>query len=223
MIATPDLIDALASNPTPVGRLRPPIVRAACWLALAGLILLLLAISQGLRPDLAQHLEDPTFVSTVTGALLTGMLAALAAFMVCLPDRSQRWLLLPIPALVLWLSTIGYQCLTNWVNFEPGGVRLGETARCFATLVLMSLPLSLVMLVMLRYAAPLRPMSVSLVGSLAVAGIAATALSLLHDLDATLMILIWNLGTTALFAGLAGAFGRKMFSWVAPRSVRYGD
>ena len=38
----------------------------------------------------------------------------------------------------------------------------------------------------------------------------ATALSLFHDLDPTVMILMWNLGTAAVFVGLAGAFGGKM-------------
>jgi len=77
--------------------------------------------------------------------------------------------------------------------------------------------------VMLRYAAPLRPMSVTLTGSLAVAAITATALSLFHDLDATVMILTWNLGTAALFVGLGAALGGKMFSWAAPISMRGGD
>jgi len=131
-------------------------------------------------------------------------------------------LLLPAPALVLWLSTIGYQCLTNWVSLEPNGIHLGETAQCFATLVLTSLPLSLAMLVMLRYAAPLRPIAVTLTGSLAVAAITATALSLFHELDATVMILMWNLGVAALFVGLGGAFGEKMLSWAAPRSMTRG-
>jgi hypothetical protein len=54
-------------------------------------------------------------------------------------------------------------------------------------------------------------------GGLAVSAIAATALSLFHSLDATVMVLMWNLGIAALFVGLASALGRKMFSWVAPR------
>ena len=99
------------------------------------------------------------------------------------------------------------------------GYELPPLIRCFATLVLTSLPLSLAMLMMLRYAAPLRPTAVTLAGSLAVAAITATALSLLHDLDATVMILMWNLGTAALFVGLGGAFGGTMFSWAGPRSM----
>lgn len=223
MITTPQLIDALAANLAPVRRLRPPGTRAFGWLLLAALVLAVLAVSQGIRPDLAQRLHEPAFILGMAGALLTGVLAAIAAFMLSLPDRSRLCLLLPSPALVLWLSTIGYQCLTKWVSVEPNGIRLGETARCFATLVLTSLPLSLAMLMMLRYAAPLRPTAATLTGSLAVAAITATALSLFHDLDATLMILMWNLGTAALFVGLGGALGGKMLSWAAPRSMTHGD
>jgi hypothetical protein len=222
VITTPDLIDALCANLAPVRRLRPPATRAFGWLLLAALLLVLLAVSQGIRPDLTQRLRDPAFILGMAGTLLTGILAAVAAFMLSLPDRSRLCLLLPAPALVLWLSTIGYQCLTNWVSLEANGIRFGETAQCFATLVLTSLPLSLAMLMMLRYAAPLRPMAVTLTGSLAVAAITATALSLFHDLDATVMILMWNLGTAALFVGLGGAFGGKMFSWAGPRSMTRG-
>jgi len=217
-MTTPDLINALAANLTPVRRLRPPLVRAICWLLLAALILVLLAVSQGIRADLAHRLQDPTFVISMGAALLTGVLAAVAAFMVSLPDRSHLWLFLPAPILIVWLSTIGEQCLTNWVSFGPDGVRLGETTRCFATLVLTSLPLSLAMLLMLRHAAALRPTVVALTGGLAVAAITATALSLFHDLDATAMLLMWNLGTAILFVGVGGAFGGKIFSWVGPRT-----
>lgn len=223
MIKTPDLIASLAANATPVRRLRPPVFRAACWLLLAAVILTLLAVSQGIRPDLVQRLRDPGFGASLAGSLLTGVLAAVAAFLLSLPDRSRLWLLLPVPALIVWLSNIGYQCLVDWIAIGPDGVGLGEAVRCFATLVLTSLPLSLAMLVMLRYAAPLRPTAVALTGSLSVAAITATALSLFHAIDATVMILMWNLGTAGLFVGLAGAFGRSMFRWVAPREFYARD
>ena len=219
MISTPDLVDALVADATPVRRLRPPLKRAVLWLLLAAFILALLAVAQGVRADLLERLQQPAFVITMTASLLTGALAAIAAFMVSLPDRSRMWLLLPTPALVAWLSTLGVQCLTNWVSFDPAGIRLGETARCFATLVLTSLPLSLAMLVMLRHAALFRPTAVTLASSLAVAAITATALSLFHVFDATVMILVWNVGAGALIVALGGMLSRRMFSWVAPRSL----
>jgi uncharacterized membrane protein YedE/YeeE len=54
-------------------------------------------------------------------------------------------------------------------------------------------------------------------GGLAIAAITAFALSLVHDLDASMMILIWNLGVAALIAGLACVFGRRAFAWTASR------
>ena len=217
MIATPDLIESLAANMKPVRRLRPPVTRAACWLLLAAMVVALLAVSQGVRPDLEKRLHDPAFVAGMAGAALTGVLAAIAAFLVSLPDRSRLWLVLPAPAVAIWLSNIGYQCLTQWISMGPNGVSLGEATRCLATLVLTSLPLSLAMLVMLRYAAPLRPTAVTFMGSLSVAAITATALSLFHAGDATLMIIMFNVGTAAMFVGLGSLFGRRMFEWFAPR------
>ena len=218
MTTTPDLIDLLAANLTPVRRLRPPIARAATWLVLAAVIVALLAITQGLRSDIATCLRQSSFVMSLGGALLTGVLATIAAFMLSLPDRSRLWIVLPAPSLVFWLATVGYQCLTGWISVQPGGISLGEAARCFATLVLTGLPLSLALLLMLRHAAPLRPTPVILAGSLAVAAITAVALSLFHSGDATIMILMWNLGTANLFVGLGSLFGETMFSWVTPRT-----
>ena len=80
------------------------------------MILVLLAVSHGARPDLAQRLQQPTFVVSILASLLTGILAAIASFLVSLPDRSRGWLLLPLPALIVWISTIGYGCLTDWVS-----------------------------------------------------------------------------------------------------------
>ncbi|MGJ4929482.1 NrsF family protein [Bradyrhizobium sp. HKCCYLS2038] len=218
MIATPDLIDSLAANMKPVRRLRPPLLRAACWLLLAATVVALMAVSQGVRSDLMQRLLDPVFAAGLAGAACTGVLASAAAFLVSLPDRSRWWLLLPAPAIAIWLSNVGYQCLSQWISIGPDGVSLGEATRCLATLVLTSLPLSLAMLVMLRYVAPLRPMAVTLMGSLSVAAITATALSLLHAGDATLMIIMFNFGTAAVFVSTGGLFGRRMFEWIAPRA-----
>ncbi|MGC2780021.1 MAG: DUF1109 domain-containing protein [Bradyrhizobium sp.] len=217
MIETNDLIDSLATDMRPVRRLRPPLLRACGWLLGATAVVALLAVNQGIRPDLAQRLHDAPFITSLLGSIMTGVLAVIAAFLVSLPDRSRLWMLLPLPALALWLSNIGYQCLTDWVAIGPDGMSPGEAARCFTTLAVTSLPLSLALLVMLRYAARLRPTMVALMGSLAVSAITSTALALFHTIDASLMILMWNVGTAVLLIGAAGLFGRRMFLSVAPR------
>ena len=217
MTATPQLIDTLVECATPVRRLRPPLVRATLWLAFAGLVIALIVTGHGLRPDLTLHLHQPAFVVTTAAALATGILSAIAAFVISLPDRSRWWLLLPMPALAIWVSTIGYGCLTDWVSIGPEGVRFGEELRCFSILVLTSVPLTIALAVMLRYAAMLRAGAVATTGGLAIAAITASALPLFHNHDATAMILVWNLGTALLITGVTSVFGRRMFGLLAAR------
>jgi len=214
---TPDLIDALVETAAPVRRLRPPIIRAGLWLAFAAIVLGLIAIAHGLRPDFSDRVRQPLFVLGMLGAMATGMLAAVASFRLSLPDSSRLWAVLPLPALALWVATIGYGCLTDWVSMDPDGLHMGEAIRCFATLLMTSVPLSIAMLVMLRYAALLRPLEVSVMSGLAVAAVTAFALSLFHELDATVMILIWNLGSAVLIAALGSLFGQSMLTWMASR------
>ena len=214
MTRTPVLIDALVDTATPIRRLRPPIVRAALWLAFAVILLGLIAVAHGVRPDFSDRVRQPLFVLGMLGTLATSILAAVASFRLSLPDSSRLWAVLPLPALALWVATIGYGCLTDWVSMDPG-IHLGEAVRCFATLLMTSIPLSIAMLVMLRYTALLQPLEVSVMGGLAVAAVTAFALSLFHDLDATVMILIWNLGVAVLIAALGSLFGRSMLTWMA--------
>jgi len=208
---TPDLIDALVECATPVRRLRPPLVRAMFWLGFAGLVLALVAMGHGLRADLTVRLHQPAFAITTAAALVTGILSAVAAFVISLPARSPWWLMLPTPTFAVWISTIGYGCLTDWVGLGPDGFRIAEELRCLALLVLTSVPLAIALTVMLRYAAMLRAGAVAAMGGLAIAAITAAALSLFHDHDATALVLLWNLGTTMLIVGIASLFGRRIF------------
>jgi hypothetical protein len=214
---TPQIIDELLRGLKPVRRLRSPLVRATLWIVFAVALLCVIATAHGFRSDIAMRLQDRLFVTGMAGALMTGILAAIASFRLSLPDSSRGWLLLPVPALALWFSTIGYGCLTDWVRMSPDGVRLGEAVRCFATLLLTSIPLSTAMLIMLRYAAFLRPTLVCAVGGLAVAAMTAFALSLFHDLEATMMVLIWNIGVAIIIAGVASITGRRMLTWMMTR------
>jgi len=75
------------------------------------------------------------------------------------------------------------------------------------------------MFAMLRHAARLRPKLVTMTAGLAVAAMTSTALSLLHQIDATVMILAWNLGVAALLVALEGALGRRVLSRLARGSA----
>jgi len=61
-----------------------------------------------------------------------------------------------------------------------------------------------VLVAMLRRRAWLHPTPVAMSGGLAVGGVAATAMALLHDLDAAVMVLVGTLGATALIVAPSG-------------------
>lgn len=63
------------------------------------------------------------------------------------------------------------------------------------------------MLWALRHAAWIRPMPVAFQGGLA-AALCSAGLSLLHHLDAALLVLLWRGGAVLLVIGLGGAIGR---------------
>jgi hypothetical protein len=217
MSTTPDLIESLVADAAPVRRLRSPLVRTALWLLFAGLVVALLGASHGLRPDIEACLRKPMFLAGIAGSLATAALAGWAAFTVSLPDRSRLWMLLPTPALALWIGTLGYQCLTDWISVRPDGIQLGEAARCFSLVMLTSIPLWLAMLVMLRHVAHLRSPTAAIAASLAVAAIAASALSLFHNVEASAMILIWNFGIAGVVVVVGSTFWGTASRWVLPR------
>ncbi|MEO8921236.1 MAG: DUF1109 domain-containing protein [Caldimonas sp.] len=207
---TSDLIEILVADAKPVRRLAPPLVRSLRWLLLPAFVFALLALAHGVRPDLARQLGNPSYLAGIAASLLTAVLAAIASFKLDVPDGSPRWALLPVPALVVWVASIGHGCLSPWVAIVPGSIQVGEAARCFATVLLTSVPLCLGMFVMLRRGGPLKVTTVTLTGSLAVAAMSATAVSLLHELDASAMVLMWNFGTAACVVALGGHFGRAV-------------
>jgi hypothetical protein len=209
------VVDTLVSSAAPVRRLRPPFQRALLWLAMATVVLGLISIEHGVRADLTVRLHEPRFAVGLAAAVITGILSAIAAFTISIPDRSRWWVLLPLPSLLIWISTVSYECFADWISIGSDGIRMGEAAGCFASLLLTSGPLGVALIIMLRYAALVRSGPVAMMGGLAVAAITSTGLELFHDLDATIMILVWNLGTAALIIALGYLFGPRLFGSAA--------
>lgn len=220
MTDTNTFIDGLAARPQAVRVLPRPGWLAGFWLCLAIGVLVLLGIEHGLRPDLAEQLRHRDFSLGVAAALLTGLLAALGCVTASLPDRSRGWLLLPMPTLLVWVSCIGHGCMTEWVDYDPAAAAPGEMLRCLSTLLLVSLPLSTVMFLLLRHAVRLRPAWLIMMAGLAVAAMTSAAMSLLHPLDATVMVLIWNVGASLVIVAVEAVLGRRLMAWFGERLAR---
>lgn len=211
MTTIQELIRELVDDARPVRRLRPPLLRAGLWVALATIFLTVIATAIGIRSDLETKLRDPIFLTEVASAALTGVLAAIAAFHIALPDRGVRWVLLPVPTLLLWLSTIGYGCLTNWNGPGPSSLVASISVKCLLTMLLGSTPPAVILYFMLQHARFVRATVTAGVAAIAVAGLTVSALRTFHELDATAMVLIWTVGAAATITLIGTLFGRRMF------------
>ena len=216
MTETPDLIQALAARIRPVKPLASPGRRLCGWLLLAVAVAGLLAMGQGVRADLADELRKPWFVLALGAALATGVLAAAGCLVASLPDHSRRWLWLPALPAAVWVSTLSYGCLASWVSLDPASLEWREALTCLSTLLLTSVPLSLALFVLLRHAARLRPAPVTMTAGLAVSAITSATMSVVHQIDASVMVLAWNLGFAAILVAFDAAAGRWVLSRLAP-------
>ena len=196
--ATDRLIATLAADLRPVARLRPPWMRAAGWLAVVVAVALGLAGFADLGGLAARLGAVPDMGLAVLGSVTTTLLGAVAAFELSLPDRRSAWALLPLPGLALWIGASGMGCLRSVgiPGIEPQP--MVEMGHCLGFIVGLSIPLSILMILMIRRACPLRPGLTALVGGMAAAAAAATLLNFFHPYDASAL----DLSVHAVAVGL---------------------
>jgi hypothetical protein len=66
---------------------------------------------------------------------------------------------------------------------------------------------------MLRRGAPLTPSITVALGGLAAAGLGNFGLRLFHAQDASLMVLVWQVGSVAILTMAAACAGRLLLNW----------
>ncbi|AWN41369.1 NrsF family protein [Methylobacterium durans] len=203
------LVEELAGRLTPVRRLSAPGRRAVLWggAALAlGLLVLPFADLSGLHARLG--VTDLRLAAV--GAALTAAAAAVGAFQTSVPGRAAAWALLPLPPLALWLGASGLGCLRAWLAPASGIAEAEEMRGCFVFVMGVSLPLSVLLVLMLRRACPLRPNLTAALAGLAAAATAAALLVPLHPHDATATDLAVHAAAIVLVIGLNGLLGGRI-------------
>lgn len=208
MAQTEQLIESLSETLQPVRPLRKPGLRAGLWSGFATMILAVVAMIGGSRADLAHAMTEMHFLFPLAGSWLTGVTAAVAAFHVSLPDRSRRWLWLPVLPVLLWGTGFAVTCFLNPGDIAGSLALLPESA-CLATILATSAALIAVLFPMLRRVKTLRPSLTAWLACLAVAGFADTAHLLVHTEQDSLIALTVNLVPTVVLVVLGGLAGRK--------------
>jgi hypothetical protein len=203
------LIGALAANLQPVRPLLSPPLRALVWLVLVAAIAAVLAMFANLPAMRHRLTATPDMALAVIGSIATAAAAALAAFELSLPDRSRAWALLPLPAFALWLSASGLGCLRAYVLSGTHVATMGETRDCLVFIVGLSVPLSAVLILMLRRACSLAPELTATMAGLASAAAAATLLNFFHPYDAAATDLAVHLAAVGFVVVALRAVGSR--------------
>ena len=203
------LIRGLADDLSPVTPLAAPAWRAAGWLAAVVLLGICGAWFADL-PALAHRLSaTPDMYLAVAGSTLTAVLAAFAAFQLSLPDRSRLWALLPLPPALVWILASGVGCLRTSLITGTHAPEMSEERDCLLVIVGLSLPLSVLLIVMLRKAYALQPGLTALIAGLASAAAAATLLNFFHPYDATASDLAVHFAAVAAVVMANRMFGAR--------------
>ena len=209
MTSTEKFIEQLAARAKPVRPLAPAWVRACTWLLVAAAVIALATSLFGMRPHLLTLMLRPAAGMEWIGSLLTGVLAAFAVFQLSVPGRDARWAWLPVPALLLWAGGIGMGCLGELLRGQFGYDP--RALQCARDVALVSLPIAVVMLVMVRHAALARPRSTALLGALAAAALSSAGVGLFHAGETAAMGLLGHLLAVLVLSALAGVASRGLF------------
>ena len=139
-------------------------------------------------------------------------LAALAAFQLSLPDANRAWALLPLPAALLWVIASGFGCLRAWLVPDTHVAQLNEARECLIFIVGISIPLSGLIIVMLRRACSLQPGLTAATAGLGAAAAAATLLNFFHPFDAAATDLAVHACAVALVIIANWAFSGRLLA-----------
>ncbi len=206
------LIDRLGTELVPVRRLLPPGLRTAGWLLVVALIAAGLLMHYGAAPMLLRFAATPDLAWAGVGAVITAISAAWAAFALSVPGRRVAWAWLPLPGTLMWIGASGLGCLRTLVAPGTSISSLHQSADCLVFIISFSIPLSALMIVLLRRACPLRPTLTAVLIGLASAAASASLLEICHAYDAAATDLLTHAVAVGLVVAANAAMGGRLLS-----------
>jgi hypothetical protein len=210
------LIDRLGTELVPVRRLLPPWLRTAGWMLAVVAIAMVLLMHYGADPMLRRWAGTPDLGWAGMGAVITTITAAWAAFALGVPGRRATWAWLPLPGAMLWIGASGLGCLRlHLQNLVASGTQvptMHQSADCLVFIISFSIPLSALLVVLLRRAYPLRPVLTAVMIGLASAAASASLLEICHSYDAAATDLLTHALAVAVVVAVNAAMGGRLLS-----------
>jgi len=199
-----------------VRRLPPPSVRTVGWLLVVAAFAVVLLMHYGITGMQQRFVGTPDLAWAGVGAVLTAVSAAWAAFALSVPGRRAAWAWLPLPGALLWIGASGLGCLRQTVlQVTAPGTAVStahQSVDCLVFIIAFSIPLSVLMVFLLRRAYPLRPVLTAVLVGLASAAASASLLEICHAYDAAATDLLTHAAAVALVVAVNAAMGGRLLS-----------
>lgn len=206
------LIAALGAELTPVRRLPPAWLRALGWLTVVAITATTLLLHHGAGPMLQRWAAAPDVAWSNGAAVLTAICAAWAACELAIPGRSRAWMWLPLPSALVWMGASGWGCLRDWLAPVVDATAGPPSQDCLVFIVGFSIPLSALMIWLLRRACPLQPIRAAMLIGLASAAAAASLMAIFHPIDSTATDLLTHALAVCIVIAANAAMGNRLLS-----------
>ena len=210
---TDELIDRLGRD-VPVARPLPaPGIRTATWTVWAMSYLVVVAVMMFAVMSSAGVTPSPLYLVPQGAALVTGIMAARAAFASVIPGSNNRVWALPALGTAVWSLSLLWAGVRDLQASGTLGVTSQSDWPCVVSMTLGGLVVGAPLVWMLRRGAPLTPGLTAFLAALAALSFANIEACLTRPHSFALTVLLWHGGTLAAVAALCALTGRRWLRW----------
>lgn len=210
---TDDLIDRLGRNATVTRPLPTPGMRTTAWMVWAVSYLVVVAVMMFAVMSSAGVTPTPLYLVQQGAALVTGIMAARAAFVSVIPGANNRVWVLPAIGAAAWGLSLLWAGVLDLRTAGTLGVTSQSDWPCVASMTVGGLLVGVPLVWMLRRGAPLTPGLTAFLAALAALSFANIEACLTRPHAFALTILLWHGGTVAAVAALCALTGRRWLRW----------
>ena len=210
---TDDLIDRLGRDGTVAKPLPVPGMRTAAWMVWAVSYLVVVAVTMLAMMSSALVMPTPLFLVQQSAALVTGIMAARAAFASVIPGSNNRVWAMPAMGAGVWGLSLLWAGVLDLQAVGTLGVTSQSDWPCVASMTVGGLVVGAPLVWMLRRGAPLTPGLTAFLAALAALSFANIEACLTRPHAFALTVLLWHGGTVAAVAALCALMGHRWFRW----------
>ena len=210
---TDDLIDRLGRDLTVVRPLPTPGMRTAVWMLWATGYLVVVAVMMFAVMSSAGATPTPLYLVQQSAAIVTGIMAARAAFLSVIPGSNNRVWVLPAIGATVWAVSLLWAGVRDLEASGTLGVTSQSDWPCVVSMTLGGLVVGSPLVWMLRRGAPLTPGLTAFLAALAALSVANIEACLTRPHAFALTVLLWHGGTVAAVAALCALTGRRWLRW----------